>query len=199
LRFFAYYSLAGFSNSYLLGPEGGGDAVLIDPGIFDVALLNLVEGNKLYIRYVLVTHSHTSHVDGLRTILKIYQSSVFCRQPSLLDYPTTEVREGQGLELGEFRFKLFEVPGHSSDSMVFKLNDLLFTGDALMSGSIGSTADEFARAMLVAHIREKILTLDDNTLIFPGHGPPTKVSIERTHNPGLAGHHVDLENPSGSS
>ncbi|MBA7608756.1 hypothetical protein ES703_15938 [subsurface metagenome] len=185
MKFFSHFSITHFSNCYLLGPDRGGDAVLIDPGIFDIGLLKKIENHKLYIRYVLVTHAHKAHIIGIKTLLKIYDAEIFSSRPIILDVPAHQIRGGEQLVLGDFCFEVIETPGHSSDSVTFKLNCLLFTGDTITAGSIGSTATGYERSLLLASIRQSILKLDDNTLIFPGHGPPTRVGIERRLNPYL--------------
>jgi len=185
MRLYTHYTHTGFCNSYLIGPDGGGDAILVDPGVFDAHLLSLIEDSGLYLRYILVTHAHDGHVGGIRTIQKIYESLIFYYGHSVLNTPTTRVREGEDLELGEFRVQVLETPGHSGDAVVYKLDRLLFTGDTLLAGSIGSTPDDFSKGVLISSINEKILALDDEHFIFPGHGPPSKVGIERLLNPDL--------------
>ena len=185
MRFFTHYTHTGFCNTYLIGPDHGGDAVLIDPGVFDAPLLSAIEENDLYLRYVLLTHAHEGHINGIKTIRKIYDATLYYFGHSVLDVPTTMAREGDGLELGEFTFDVIETPGHSGDSVVFKLDRFLFTGDTLMAGKIGYTPDEFSKGLLLSSINEKILPLDDEYFIFPGHGPPSKIGIERHLNPEL--------------
>jgi len=185
VKFFTHYACTGYCNSYLVGPDGKGDAVLIDPGNFDAPLLNFIEENGFNLRYVLITHAHDGHINALETILKIYEPSLFYFGHSVLGHPTLQIKEGEDLELGEFTFKVLETPGHSGDSVVYKLNELLFTSDTLFAGSIGSTPDEFSKGLLLASLNEKILTLDDEHIIFPGHGPPSKIGIERHLNPDL--------------
>ncbi len=156
-----------------------------DPGNFDAPLLSFIEENDLYLRYVLITHAHDGHINAIKTILKIYNSELFYFGHSIQDFTTHRVREGDDLELGEFTFNVLETPGHSGDSVVFKLDKLLFTSDTLFAGSIGSTPDAFSKGLILASINEKILSLDDEHLIFPGHGPPSKIGIERHLNPEL--------------
>ncbi len=184
MRLFPHFSFLDFSNSYLIGPDQGGAAVLIDPGIFDAGLLRLIEDNNYYVRYVLVTHGHASHTRGLKTLLKIYDAQVFAFNPFIQDFPAVQVREGKRQHVGEFLFKIIETPGHSDDSLCFKLNQFLFTGDTLTAGSI-SKNPVYAKDTLISTIRKKLLVLDDDTLIFPGHGPPSRIAIEREFNPCL--------------
>ena len=183
MKFFSLFSRLGFSNTYLVGPSGGGDAILIDPGIFDSALLQAVEGNGLYVRSILITHAHNAHINGIRGLRKVYDSQIYAAQPSVLDFPARRVQDGDRLELGEFSVQVIGTPGHSIDSLCFLVGGLLFTGDSLSAGGTGTTRDGYARGLLLESIRRMLLVLADEVLIFPGHGPPTKVGVEKLYNP----------------
>jgi glyoxylase-like metal-dependent hydrolase (beta-lactamase superfamily II) len=185
VRFFSYFSVLHFSNSYLIGPDGSGDAVLIDAGIFDEGLLKLVEDNGLYIRWVLLTHIHHGHVHGLNTLEKIYEAGIYASDPERLEEPLLPLSRRQTVECGPFSFKVLETPGHSNDSVCFLLEGMLFTGDTLSAGSIGRTATGYERALLLSSIRKQILSLEEDVIIFPGHGPPSSLEIERRFNPYL--------------
>jgi hydroxyacylglutathione hydrolase len=185
VKFFSLFSPVGFSNSYLLGPDGGGDALLVDPGAFDVQLLQAVEGSGLSVRFIFITHAHDSHIHAVRSLLKVYRAEVFSNQPSVLDFPARHVGDGDDVPAGSFTVRVLETPGHSIDSVCFLVGSMLFTGDALSAGAVGSTRTGYARGVLLSSIRKKILPLPDRTLVFPGHGPPSRVGIERAHNPYL--------------
>lgn len=185
MKFFSLFSPVGLSNAYLVGPDAGGDAVLIDPGAFDAPLLQAVEGNGLTVRSILVTHAHNAHIAGIRALLKVYDARIYSNQPSVLDFPARHVADDQELALGEFTVRVRETPGHSIDSVCFLIGGMLFTGDTLSAGGIGRTRDGYARGVLLASIRRKLLVLDDGTLVFPGHGPPSTIGIERRFNPYL--------------
>ena len=185
MRFFSLFSRIGFSNTYLIGPDAGGDAVLIDPGAFDAQLLQAVEENGLYVRSILVTHAHNAHINGIRALQKVYEAAIYANQPSVLDFPARHIKEGDTLTLGEFSFRVIETPGHSIDSLCFLCGHMLFTGDSLSAGTIGTTRDGFARGLLLESVRGKLLSLGDEVLIFPGHGPPSKVGVEKLYNPVL--------------
>ena len=185
MKFFSLFSRLGFSNSYLIGPDAGGDAVLIDPGAFDAQLLQAVEENGLYVRSILVTHAHNAHINGIRALRKVYEAAIYATQPSVLDFPARHIKERDSLSLGEFTIRVIETPGHSIDSVCFLCGPLLFPGDSLSAGAIGTTRDGYARALLLESVRDKLLSLGDEVLIFPGHGPPSKVGIEKLYNPVL--------------
>jgi hydroxyacylglutathione hydrolase len=183
MRFYSLFSRVGFSNAYLVGPDQGGDALLVDPGVFDATLLQAMEGNGLYVRSILVTHAHNAHINGIRGILKVYDAAIYASHSSILDFPARRIVGGETLSLGGFTVNVIETPGHSIDSLCFHIDGMLFTGDTLSAGSVGSTRDGYARGLLLETVRDKILTLGDEVLIFPGHGPPSKVGVEKLYNP----------------
>ena len=185
MRFFSYFSVLHFSNCYLIGPDGPGDAVLIDAGIFDEGLLRLIEDNGLYVRWVLITHLHHGHIQGLQTLLKIYDAGIHAFDAESLEARVQPISESKPPVCGPYSFQVLETPGHSNDSLCFLCDGMLFTGDTLSAGSVGHTPTGYGRALLLSSIRKKILSLKEDVLIFPGHGPPTRLAIERRFNPYL--------------
>ncbi len=185
MKFFCHFGLEAFSNAYLVGPDEGGEAVLIDPGDFDETLLAMIEKNRLDLRHILLTHAHESHMRGVPTALKIYDATVY----GVVPLPRVErhrtIEDGEELQLGSFRVRVLWTPGHSPDSVVYHMPPYLFTGDTLHAGALGSTSGAAARQLLLKSIRREILSLEDETIIFPGHGPPSKVGVERVLNPDL--------------
>ncbi len=185
MRLYSLFSRLGFSNTYVIGPDSGGDAVLVDPGVFDTPLLQTIEGNGLYVRSILVTHAHNAHIRGIRGILKVYDAVIYANQPSVLELPARHIEDRDELALGELSVRVIETPGHSIDSLSFLIGHMLFTGDTLSAGGIGTTRDGYARGLLLETVRRKLLSLGDEILVFPGHGPPSKVGIEKLYNPSL--------------
>lgn len=182
IRLYFHYVIVGFSNSYLIGNKGGGDAILIDPGIMDVELIKLIESNHYSIKHVLITHAHEAHTGGLKTLSKIYGTQIYAVHPHVCDIETTRIRDNDVLDCSGITVQVKEIPGHSSDSVAFRIGQMLFTGDIMGAGFIGSTPNSFAKALLIKGIKEKILCHEDDQ-IFPGHGPPTTVRAEYTFNP----------------
>lgn len=138
--------------------------------------------------------SHSAYHDDLTLATFLSQSIGW---PSNLEaFEVDELLEGQSrLQVGGLEFALHHVPGHSPDSICFYLageNDggtgssVLFGGDVLFNGGIGRT--DFPNGgteLLIGGIREKVLTLPDDTIVFPGHGPDTTVAKEKQSNPFL--------------
>ena len=185
MKMFFHFALSNFSNTYLLGPPEGGDALIIDPGAMDLPLLNLIEDNNFYIKHILVTHNHKPHVDGIKTIKKIYEADVYSNLELPFDMDIIRINDGDRLELPPFEVDVINVPGHSLDSMVFKIKNMLFTGDVLFAGAIDRDLTVQQTRMLKENIVNRIFTLDDDLLIFPGHGSPTTVKAEKSFNPYL--------------
>ena len=77
-----------------------------------------------------------------------------------------------------------EVPGHSSDSLVYRIGDKFFTGDVLKAGGIGGTPNRYAQALLIHAIETRLLVYPEGK-VFPGHGPPSTLEAERRFNPFL--------------
>ena len=182
---FFHFVLSNFSNTYLLGPEEGGNALIIDPGVMDLPLLNLIERNNFYVRHILVTHNHSSHVNGIKTLRKIYDAEIYSNMELPFASSYTIINDGDKLALDTFEVEVLNIPGHSQDSMIFRIQNMLFTGDSLFSGVIDQDLTKAQFKLLKKTIHEKIFTLDDNTLVFPGHGSPTTIKVEKTFNPYL--------------
>lgn len=180
-----HYSLYGFSNSYLLGNDETKEAIIVDPGEFTVKLLNHIERNGYYVSTVLLSHAHIHHVRGITTLLKIYEAELYAATPSILGRACTVVRDQEIFRAGGFEVEAFSLPGHSPDSMAYRIGHLFFTGDALHAGFIGKTLSPFNARLLAERLRARLLEQDDDTIILPGHGPPSTVGSEKLCNLGL--------------
>jgi len=183
MKVFTIYNTAGSLNTYLIGHETGGDAIIIDPGQIDLHLLDILENNKYYIKSILLTHDHENHTRGVKTLMKIYDSVIYCKSPLIYDYPAVAISENRELNLSGFDIAIIEIPGHSDDSVVYQIRNTLFTGDVISSGRIGSARNSVSKKLLQDNIVNKLFPLDDNFIIFPGHGSPTTLKIEKEFNP----------------
>jgi len=182
----SHFPSVGISNTYVVGPDSGGDALLVDPGRFDVELLELIEGHDLNIKAVLVTHAHENHVQGLRTLKKIYDVEVYAGYNRVFGFPATTVSHGSLFRAAGYEIGVMEVVGHSADSRVYLLDHYMFTGDILSAGRVGTTRTLQARDLMIESIRTTIMGLDRDLILLPGHGPPTTLNAERLWNPELS-------------
>jgi glyoxylase-like metal-dependent hydrolase (beta-lactamase superfamily II) len=172
----------------VLAAEDTLDAIIIDPGSIDKKLLEYIEKNNLNLKGVLITHDHLGHVHGLKTLLRIYQVGIFAINRSILDYKTTPVRDGDKIGIGPFTVEVISIPGHSADSAVFLVDRLLFTGDVLTTGMVGTTASAYGAATLISKLRSRLFSLPGDYTVLPGHGPPSTLEAERRYNVGITRH-----------
>lgn len=180
--FFQYCSL-GFSNCYVLGADDQqNSAIIVDPGSMERVTLEIIESNNFDIKAVLVTHDHTAHVRGLRTLQKIYNTPVFAVNHSIMEHKTNMVKDGDRIGAAGFMIEVISIPGHSSDSVVYRIGSLLFTGDVLTAGLVGSTASAYGATTQMNKLRSRLLSLQGDYIVLPGHGPPTTLEAERRFN-----------------
>jgi len=187
MKLFFQYCSYGFSNCYILGLESSNkgqqdNAIIIDPGSMEQATLDIIENNNFDIKAVLITHEHKGHVQGLNTLKKIYSAEVIAVNHSIMDHKTIMVKDGGRLGIGGFTIEVISIPGHSSDSVVYKIDNMLFTGDVLTAGLVGSTASAYGAATQMNKLRSRLLSLPGNYIVLPGHGPPSTLEAERRFN-----------------
>jgi glyoxylase-like metal-dependent hydrolase (beta-lactamase superfamily II) len=187
MKLFYQYCSFGFSNCYVLGmdkikPGQTNAAIIVDPGSIESITLEVIENNNMDLKAVLITHDHLNHVRGLRTLLRIYNAEVFAVNQSIMEHKTTIVKDGDKLLIGGFTVEVISIPGHSSDSVVYRVGDMLFTGDVLTAGLVGSTASVYGAATQMNNMRSRLLSLPGDYVVLPGHGPPSTLEAERRFN-----------------
>jgi glyoxylase-like metal-dependent hydrolase (beta-lactamase superfamily II) len=188
VKLFFHYCSYGFGNCYILGtdpPEERG-ALIVDPAVMDGQIVGFLEKNEYPLLGVLVTHDHIKHVRGLRTLKRIYDTKVYAVNPYIRGYRAVMVRDGENLSIGPFKVEVLTTPGHSSDSTVFRIERLLFTGDSLSAGLVGRTASAYGAAVQMGALRSKILSLPGDFTVLPAHGPPSTLEAERRYNAGIS-------------
>jgi hydroxyacylglutathione hydrolase len=94
------------------------------------------------------------------------------------------LKDGDVLEAGGLKFEIIHTPGHTPGGICIKVGNVVFSGDTLFQASIGRT--DFpggSYRLIIKSIKEKLLTLPDDTVVYPGHGPKTSVDLEKKINP----------------
>jgi len=188
MRLFFYRCFPGFGNCYVLGTDddsGSREAVIVDPGSIDNKIIDDIEGNGYTLRAVLITHEHKRHVYGLRTLKRIYDVGIFAMNSSIMEFTTTQVKDADKISIGPFNLEVIAIPGHSADSAIFLIDRLLFTGDVLTAGLVGSTQSSYGAAAQMNGIQNRILTMPGDYTVLPGHGPPSTLEAERRFNVGI--------------
>lgn len=187
------------ANCYLLAPEGGGECVIIDPGE-DVAgpLAAALSTHGLTPVAMLATHGHPDHVASADEIGARHGIPLYLHEADrpLLGRDAGERKDGivpladGPLGLAGLEITVSGTPGHTAGSVVFGLTSaeggrIVLTGDSLFAGSIGRSAGDGDE--LVRSLGAKVMTMPDDTVVLPGHGPATTIGQERAGNPFLAG------------
>ncbi|MCL2042663.1 MAG: MBL fold metallo-hydrolase [Treponema sp.] len=190
MKLFFHYCSFGFGNCYVLGSA---DAIIIDPGHMAKQLLEFIETNDFFLRAVLITHDHKTHVQGLRTLKRIYNTDVYAINRVIQDSQTIPVKDGDIIDIGPFNVEVISIPGHSADSVVYRIGTLLFTGDVLTTGLVGTTASAYGAKTQINKLRSRILSLPGDYTVLPGHGPPSTLEAERRFNADINDYN-DLQN-----
>jgi len=196
MKLFFQYCTLGFGNCYILGEEEAGKdrpnaAIVVDPGSMDNAILDHIENNNFYLKAVLITHDHSNHVRGLRTLKRIYNAEVFAVNHSIMDHKTIMVKDGDRFIIDGFQVEIISIPGHSSDSVVYRIGNLLFTGDVLTAGLLGSTASAYGATTQMNKLRSRLLSLPGDYIVLPGHGPPSTLEAERRFNTDIINYEIN--------
>jgi hydroxyacylglutathione hydrolase len=194
-------------NCYVIGDREMG--AIVDPGDEATRIALAVEQTGLEIGQILVTHAHIDHVGAVGALADEYACPVLMHteaEPMLEHLPTQAMMMGlrfgkvpavdrhiedkEVLEVGGLKLKSLYTPGHAPGHLAFYVESegLVLSGDALFAGSVGRT-DLFGGDMevLMRSINERLLTLPDETTVYPGHGPRTTIGDERAYNPFLRG------------
>lgn len=182
MKIYSNINLETFTNCYLVADEASGKAIVIDPGSVSTQFISRIEENNLSLTAVLVTHNHPGHTKGLPTLRKIYDVAVYAADLDVAGSPASVIKGDGNVRIAGLNVSYFSLPGHSSDSMVYKIGNILFTGDTIEAGTIGSTNSSYAKQTLATGIRSKILSQFEDTIIMPGHGPMTSVGAEKMFN-----------------
>lgn len=178
------------SNGYVFFLDGGKRAALIDPAGIAANLLRILRDGQYHLEYILITHKHRDHCDATADIaanfpqakIVMHDADVFAIGP--LADKAIRVKDGQELPFGDVRIRMLHTPGHTDGSSSYLFKATIFTGDTLFAGSVGGAfGDATTYEDILNSVRSKIFTLPDDTVLMPGHGPPSKVAWEKAHNP----------------
>lgn len=187
------------TNAYLLGEND--NCILIDAPL---GVAEWLQSEGASPTSLLLTHQHYDHVEGVAELsaqgVKVHAHSPYSKELTLetllqqsgIDltvspYTVDQVLKNETkLTIGDWDITLGYAPGHAPDSLIFKLNGLAFAGDTLFASGIGRPdLPGGDMQLLLTSIRQELLTMDDDTRVFPGHGPATTIGAEKTNNPYL--------------
>ncbi len=185
------------TNAYIITCLETRESAIVDAPAEANVIINELKGTTPV--YLLLTHNHLDHIGALselRNKLKVPLAAHLSDSAGLTVPPEKVLRGGERLTLGKLDIVVLHTPGHTPGSLCFHLGHYLISGDTLFPGGPGKTRSSADFKQILGSIREKIIILSDDTLVYPGHGEPTLLKKEkdaftafsaRTHSPDLHG------------
>jgi len=198
------------TNCYIVGSESSKEGMIIDPAARAKKILESVKELKLDIKVIVLTHGHIDHVGALKEVREATGAEVaihtddaqsISEQGDLLismmvpglSYPAPPppdrlLKDGDNIDIDDLHFLVLHTPGHTPGGICLLGQGVVFSGDTLFNYGIGRT--DFPGGnyhQLMNSIDTKLMTLPDNTIVYPGHGPETTIGAERQGNPFLRG------------
>jgi glyoxylase-like metal-dependent hydrolase (beta-lactamase superfamily II) len=191
------------TNCYIVSEDQGTQGVIIDPAGAYNEIKDYINENNLEIPYILLTHGHGDHIGAVLQIKENYGAKVLVHEKDAymienasknltdqlgsgpVEFMADDyVTHGQVIEVGNLKIKVLHTPGHTQGSVCYKIKNHVFSGDTLFASSIGRTDLEGGdRDQILSSIKEKLLILPNETLIYPGHGAQTSLKKEKVNNP----------------
>ena len=191
------------TNTYVVGDRVAGEVAVVDPGGDPSEILDWLRAERLRVKYIINTHGHFDHVGGNRVLKAATGATILAHAadaPMLAEAdrqarkyllhsensppPDLYLEDREEVRVGSVVLRVLHTPGHSPGGIVLVGQGVVLCGDLVFHGSVGRTdLPGGSEEQLLASIRSAILTLPDDTVIHPGHGPETTVGLEKRQNP----------------
>ena len=181
-------------NTMVINRKDSHDAIIIDPGCTEGEeldrVVSYIEKNGLKPAAILLTHAHPDHTAGVAALQGKYGIPVYMHplERPKDSFRSTDIEDGQVLELAGIKLKVIGTPGHTPGGVCYLDSEdkALFSGDTLFAGTIGRTDLEGGDYdHLIVSVMDKLMGLDGDITVYPGHAHSTTIARERTQNPFL--------------
>ncbi len=190
-------------NLYVIYDEIEKKAAIVDPAIYDSKVTKFIDGLNLKVEYIILTHGHGDHLLGIDKYKEKYKCEIIAHKSekellsnadlnfskrmsgeSIIIVPDKWLKEDDIISIGRIDLKVIHTPGHTKGGICLLNDDFLISGDTLFYSSIGRH-DLYGGnyGVLMQSIIKKLMKLNDDLIVYPGHGSETTIGFEKKNNP----------------
>ncbi len=191
------------TNCYLVGDADTLECAIIDPGAESSKIANRIKAGKLKPKMILLTHGHFDHIGAVNDLKDQFKIPLLLNKDELtiVDdsinfayrigihlskcYPDELLKDGDIINIGKYSLEVIETPGHTPGGLSFLADYEIFVGDTLFKAGVGRTDLAGGNPVLLKKSLRRIIQLDGNLKVLPGHGEETTVEEEKKNNPFL--------------
>ena len=191
------------TNTYIIYNNISKEAIVVDPAAEAEKIIKYLKEHDLVCSAIMLTHGHFDHILGVKDLKEATGADIYAHEEeiNLLENPNLNassqvgqaytvsvdvpLKDGQILDLIGQKIKVLHTPGHTAGGVCYFFQDenVLISGDTLFQASIGRSDFPTGNGrVLIDSIRSKIMVLDENIDVYPGHGNPTSIGYEKRHN-----------------